>query len=238
MNEPRQASAIEQAKQRKEELDLFVQEVLVADIDYGNIPKTDKYCLFKSGAEKLCDLYGYGKRFELISRDVNSEEPYFAYEIKAVLFNSDTGQIVAEGVGCCNSKEKKYLKYAPFDTANIVLKMAKKRAFVDAVLTATRSSDVFSQDIVDDDRESESEQANGQKTANKQQQQQKSGKVQLVSEKQLDYIYSLMSQHRLSVEQVRKELRKRYQVNDCKELSREQASDFIKILKEATTKAS
>ena len=109
---------------------------------------------------------------------------------------------------------------------------------MDAVLTATRSSDVFSQDIVDDDRESESEQANGQKTANKQQQQQKSGKVQLVSEKQLDYIYSLMSQHRLSVEQVRKELRKRYQVNDCKELSREQASDFIKILKEATTKAS
>ena len=33
MNEPRQASAIEQAKQRKKELDLFVQEVLVADID-------------------------------------------------------------------------------------------------------------------------------------------------------------------------------------------------------------
>lgn len=237
MNELRQLSAIEQAKQRKEELDLFVQEVLIADIDYGNIPKTDKYCLFKSGAEKLCDLYGYGKRFELISRDVDSEKPYFAYEIKAVLFDSNTGQIVAEGVGCCNSKEKKYLKYAPFDTANIVLKMAKKRAFVDAVLTATRSSDVFSQDIVEDDGENKSEQTDGTKAANKQQQQ-KAGKVQLVSAKQLDYIYSLMSQHRLSVEQVRKELRKRYQVNDSKELSREQASDFIKILKELPAKAS
>ena len=238
MNEPRQAGAIEQAKQRKEELDLFVQEVLIADIDYGNIPKTDKYCLFKSGAEKLCDLYGYGKRFELISRDVDSEKPYFAYEIKAVLFDGNTGQIVAEGVGCCNSKEKKYLKYAPFDTANIVLKMAKKRAFVDAVLTATRSSDVFSQDIVEDDGENKAEQTDGTKAANKQQQQQKAGKVQLVSAKQLDYIYSLMSQHRLSVEQVRKELRKRYQVNDSKELSREQASDFIKILKELPAKAS
>lgn len=237
MNETRQAGAIEQAKQRKEELDLFVQEVLIADIDYGNIPKTDKYCLFKSGAEKLCDLYGYGKRFELISRDVDSEKPYFAYEIKAVLFDGNTGQIVAEGVGCCNSKEKKYLKYAPFDTANIVLKMAKKRAFVDAVLTATRSSDVFSQDIVEDDGENKAEQTDGTKAANKQQQQ-KAGKVQLVSAKQLDYIYSLMSQHRLSVEQVRKELRKRYQVNDSKELSREQASDFIKILKELPAKAS
>lgn len=237
MNEPRQAGAIEQAKQRKEELDLFVQEVLIADIDYGNIPKTDKYCLFKSGAEKLCDLYGYGKRFELISRDVDSEKPYFAYEIKAVLFDGNTGQIVAEGVGCCNSKEKKYLKYAPFDTANIVLKMAKKRAFVDAVLTATRSSDVFSQDIVEDDGENRAEQTDGTKATNKQQQQ-KAGKGQLVSAKQLDYIYSLMSQHRLSVEQVRKELRKRYQVNDSKELSREQASDFIKILKELPAKAS
>ena len=237
MNELRQLSVIEQAKQRKEELDLFVQEVLIADIDYGNIPKTDKYCLFKSGAEKLCDLYGYGKRFELISRDVDSEKPYFAYEIKAVLFDGNTGQIVAEGVGCCNSKEKKYLKYAPFDTANIVLKMAKKRAFVDAVLTATRSSDVFSQDIVEDDGENKAEQTDGTKAANKQQQQ-KAGKGQLVSAKQLDYIYSLMSQHRLSVEQVRKELRKRYQVNDSKELSREQASDFIKILKELPAKAS
>lgn len=241
MNEQRNADAIEQAKQRKEELDLFVEEVLVADIDYGNIPKTDKYCLFKSGAEKLCDLYGYGKRFEIISRDVDSEKPYFSYEIKAILFYNDTGQIAAEGVGCCNSKEKKYLKYAPFDTANIVLKMAKKRAFVDAVLTATRSSDVFSQDIVDDDREEKSEQAGNSKATNRKREQkpsEKTEKVQLLSSKQLDYIYSLMSQHRLSVEQVRRELRKRYQVNDSKELSREQASDFIKILKELSVKAS
>ena len=229
---------IEQVKQRKEELDRFVKEVLIAGVDYGNIPKTNKYCLFKSGAEKLCDLYHYGKRFEIISREACNEEPaYFAYEIKATLFDNQTGQIVAEGVGSCNSKEKKYLKYTPFDSANIVLKMAKKRAFVDAVLSATRSSDVFSQDIVDDDGENKSEQPGGTRSDSKPQQQPKPEKVQLVSAKQLDYIYSLMSQHRLSVEQVRKELRKRYQVNDSKELSREQASDFIRILKELPAKA-
>jgi hypothetical protein len=35
------------------------------------------------------------------------------------------------------------------DTANTVLKMAKKRALVDAVLTATAASDIFTQDIED-----------------------------------------------------------------------------------------
>lgn len=109
------------------------------------------------------------------------------------------------------------------------------------MLTATRSSDVFSQDIVDDDREEKSEQAGNSKATNRKREQkpsEKTEKVQLLSSKQLDYIYSLMSQHRLSVEQVRRELRKRYQVNDSKELSREQASDFIKILKELSVKAS
>ncbi len=37
----------------------------------------------------------------------------------------------------------------PSDVANTILKMAKKRALVDAVLTATGASDLFSQDIED-----------------------------------------------------------------------------------------
>lgn len=37
----------------------------------------------------------------------------------------------------------------PADLANTVLKMAKKRALVDAVLTATAASDIFTQDIED-----------------------------------------------------------------------------------------
>lgn len=233
MNEQRPIQdSIERVRVRKEELNRFVNEILEKDVDYGNIPNTNKYCLFKSGAEKLCDMYDYGKRFELISRDVNTEAPYFAYEIKAVLFDNETGQIVAEGVGCCNSKEKKYLKYTPFDAANIVLKMSKKRAFVDAVLTATRSSDIFSQDLEDDTAKDTADKKQDAKQNQSQQQKQSA------SGKQLDYIYSLMSQLRLPVEQVRKEIKKRYQVNDIKELNREQASEFIKILKEQPAKAS
>ncbi len=41
----------------------------------------------------------------------------------------------------------------PADTFNTVLKMAKKRAFVDATITATAASDIFTQDIGDDEAE-------------------------------------------------------------------------------------
>jgi len=41
----------------------------------------------------------------------------------------------------------------PADHYNTVLKMAKKRAFVDATITATAASDIFTQDIGDDESE-------------------------------------------------------------------------------------
>jgi len=40
---------------------------------------------------------------------------------------------------------------SPADFYNTVLKMAKKRAFVDATITATAASDIFTQDVGDDD---------------------------------------------------------------------------------------
>ena len=41
------------------------------------------------------------------------------------------------------------VRVAPADMANTILKMAKKRALIDAVLTATGASDIFTQDIQD-----------------------------------------------------------------------------------------
>ncbi len=43
----------------------------------------------------------------------------------------------------------------PADTFNTVLKIAKKRAFVDATITATAASDIFTQDVGDDETEGE-----------------------------------------------------------------------------------
>ena len=41
------------------------------------------------------------------------------------------------------------MKQDPYSLINTMLKMAKKRALVDAVLSATRSSDLFTQDLED-----------------------------------------------------------------------------------------
>jgi len=46
-------------------------------------------------------------------------------------------------------EKKKQVRTNPADVANTILKMAKKRGQVDAVITATAASDIFTQDIED-----------------------------------------------------------------------------------------
>jgi hypothetical protein len=46
-------------------------------------------------------------------------------------------------------EKKKQIRINPADVSNTILKMAKKRAQVDAVITATAASDIFTQDIED-----------------------------------------------------------------------------------------
>ena len=57
-------------------------------------------------------------------------------------FASDAQGIVGQEVGDVQNKD-------PYDTENTLLKMAKKRAHVDATLTATATSGLFSQDVED-----------------------------------------------------------------------------------------
>ena len=51
------------------------------------------------------------------------------------------------GLGSCNSHEKKYLKQGFAASLNVLLKMSRKRSFVDAILSATAVSRIFTQDI-------------------------------------------------------------------------------------------
>lgn len=70
----------------------------------------------------------------------------YRYVITCKLYRGD--QQVGEGVGSCSSMETKYIR-APRDSENTILKIAKKRAFVDAVLTTLGLSDRFTQDVED-----------------------------------------------------------------------------------------
>lgn len=171
-----------QSKQAIQQLKDFIREVMTPGVDYGVIDGTNKPTLYKAGAEKLNELYGYAPCVEITDRtiDWHASPPLIAYEVKVRLVNKRTGQVIAEGIGSCNSMESKYRYRMEYwngsgippteegwtdrhsksgksywvrkiinedtaDLANTILKMAKKRALVDATLSATRSSDLFNE---------------------------------------------------------------------------------------------
>jgi hypothetical protein len=127
----------------------IIHSQLKPKTDYGIIPGTDKPTLLKPGAEKILMLMGVTSEYELIERVQDYDKGFFAYTVKCIL--SKNGQIITEGLGHCNSRESKYTssKVDPYTIANTCLKMAKKRAQIDAALTIASLSDVFTQDIED-----------------------------------------------------------------------------------------
>lgn len=158
-------------------LHALIQNMLKKDYDYGVIPGTNKPTLLKPGAEKICMVFGLTPKYDMIHNIENHQDNFFSYSFKCSLLKND--MLVAEGVGSCNSKEKKYryilvnnlvsnysgesekvqdrygnIKYRIenneiFNSINTILKMAKKRAFVDAILQVASLSEMFTQDLED-----------------------------------------------------------------------------------------
>lgn len=125
--------------------------------DFGVIPGTgNKPTLLKPGAEKIVMLLGLTSEYEIVESTRDFEKGFFQYQIKCKLLKN--GVIVTEGMGAANTKERKYLKQDPFSVDNTVLKMAKKRALVDAALLVGSLSDIFTQDIEDMDLRGETTQ--------------------------------------------------------------------------------
>ncbi|WP_125607941.1 hypothetical protein [Lapidilactobacillus bayanensis] len=127
----------------------MVQKNLTPKQDYGVIPGTGKPTLLKPGAEKIQMLMGVTSEYNVVDKVEDYDKGFFAYTIKCVLKKND--QKITEGLGSANTKEKKYVKQDPYSMINTVLKMAKKRAQVDATLTIASLSNVFTQDIEDMD---------------------------------------------------------------------------------------
>lgn len=165
----------------------FVGSVMVKGEDYGTIPGTGKPTLYKPGAEKLAEMYGLAITLPADRRrEVEDwEKGFWHYEVTCQVVSRRTGEVIAEGVGSCNSMEEKYRwrkewwngrgdppsgegwqklfikrqnrwswfrnneNEARWDLPNTILKMAKKRAVIDAILSTTRSSGIFTQDVED-----------------------------------------------------------------------------------------
>lgn len=150
------AISLEEADRRVKMLKEFVREHMVEGEDYGLIPgASPKPVLLKPGAEKLNAIFGFAPIVEVTNRIEDWDTGFAAYEIKVTLLNKRTSNVEAEGIGSCNSRERRYKNQDAANVANTLLKMAKKRALIDATLSATRASGLFTQDLEDMDHDSD-----------------------------------------------------------------------------------
>lgn len=156
-----------------------VQKSLKQDHDYGVIPGTNKPTLLKPGAEKILMLMGLTSEYEITEKVQDYEKGFFAFSIKCILkkgnqkITEGVGHCntkedkyryrwafeneVPEGIDKDSLKSKQFGKYTkyqlendePYSLVNTVLKMAKKRAQIDATLTVASLSEIFTQDLED-----------------------------------------------------------------------------------------
>lgn len=205
--------SLTEAKERVQLLQQFVDEMMTEGVDYGRIKGFNKPTLLKPGAEKLCDIFGFSKQISIINRLENWEIGIFSYEVKVTLISKQSGLIEAEGIGTCNNKEKGYIDQDPFSIVNTLLKMAKKRALIDATLSATRASGIFTQDI-----ESLSDMSGIQE------------KDEPVTKRQLQMIFNLVKEANILPEVAKEMMKMMFNVDHSTKLTKKQASLFIQDL--------
>ena len=96
---------------RLDQLREFVNKYMVEGEDYGKVSSKDtKPTLFKSGADKLCDVFALAPGDPIIkcTRDDSKTPVYLKYEITLPIISRLDGRRISTGVGSCNSYEKKY----------------------------------------------------------------------------------------------------------------------------------
>jgi hypothetical protein len=171
----------EEMLQAQEETRNMVATILKEGRDYMTIPGTNKPSLVKPGAERTNAAFGCMATFEIIEKEVDhdrlnqyvkrswewhpeirgkkvwTEEAgeslgLYRYVIGCELVHRASGLVIGSGVGSCSTMEAKYID-RPRDLENTVLKMGKKRAYIDATLTAFGLSEQFTQDMEDMPRE-------------------------------------------------------------------------------------
>ncbi|MBQ8625245.1 MAG: hypothetical protein IJ419_03620 [Agathobacter sp.] len=218
---------VEEAKSFDDEMNRFIDTVLIAGVDYGIIPNCKKPTLLKSGAEKILNYLGLIARTEISNRVEDYNIGFFSYEAKVYLIDYN-GVVKGEGIGITNTREGKYAKTNGYAVQNTVLKMAKKRALVDAALNVGNLSARFTQDVEDMNIESDSA---GGKNPEELKQESKQKADRPVTQKQLKYLETLMSQHNTSAEAMNKYCKTNFGVDDYKKITGVQASMLIEKFK-------
>ena len=135
-------------------------ETLKRGVDFGVVPGTKRPSLYKSGAEKVIMAYGLMCRYDIES-SMEQFDPkggaFFHYLVRCDLvkgFTQPNGEyhevVYANGYGEANTGESRNGSKSGVNAANNTIKMAQKRAMVQAALAVSGLSSMFSQDIEDE----------------------------------------------------------------------------------------
>lgn len=132
--------------EKRQLLNKYISNHMVNGVDFGTIKfggKESKPSLFKPGSEKYLSLFRFVAFFV---KDTDTWEMagkvdgLFCYLCQ---IKNSKGEVVGEGRGAANLKEKNGW------TVNNAIKIAEKRAQIDAVLRTGGLSDFFTQDLED-----------------------------------------------------------------------------------------
>lgn len=176
---PDQSLTIEELKHTQNQIHKLLKEVMQEGIDndYAKIPGTQKMSLLKPGAEKICNLFrfvaiprveefrdGDDFTFRVFVRiesssgrflgeglgQASTAETKFAWRRASCRKEWDETDFRNRRIKYYESDETLQVRENPADKANNMLKIAKKRALIDAVLTVTGCSNLFTQDREDE----------------------------------------------------------------------------------------
>lgn len=149
---------VEDVLAQAEKIKVAMAKAMDEGVHFGRIPNTPKPTLFKAGAEKLCLLFRLDPQYQSTE---TFEGDHLSVKSVCTLWHIPSGQRFGSGEGSCSTRESKYAYRRRGnervanpdlpDQYNTVLKMANKRALVAAVLNCTAASDVFTQDLEEDE---------------------------------------------------------------------------------------
>lgn len=175
--EPRVLSAVEM-RQQVQAIQQVMEAVMKSGTHYGTVPGCgDKPTLLKAGAEKIMltfrlggepyiddlstpDCIRYRVRMRIFSilngntvgygiGEASTGESKYRWRSAISDEEFETTDLTKRRIKFFKTGKTKQIMTEDADQANTVLKMAKKRALVDGILTATAASDIFTQDLED-----------------------------------------------------------------------------------------
>lgn len=214
--------SIEEARDFEAKINACIEQLFQEGVHYGTVTGVKKKFLFKAGAEVITNLLGLVVRTEIIDKVEDYTNGYFAFTCKTWLIDG-AGVVRGEGLGSCNSRENKYAKSNPYNVVNILIKLAKKRSFTDAILGVASLSNKFSQD--EDLVEPISEGRSPEELPKQPKQERPATK------KQIQYLEKLMQEHNTSSEAINKYCMTNWNIDCYQNITGVMASALIEKFK-------